>query len=121
MADSTQIPAATVDFQSKAPASYATVAAYEITIDVTAYAVGGSPRLDSPPATPDATASFTKFVEVVAGREVDILGVYLTDAGNFDVRWDRQRDTLKFIVMSTGTEVADAVDIGEVRLRVMTR
>lgn len=121
MADSTQIPAATVDFQEKAPAAFDTVAAYEFNIDITAYAVGGIPRLDSPPATPDATSSFTKFVELVVGREVDILGVELTDVNDLVVRWDRDRDTLKFIVMSTGLEVADAVDLGVLRLRAMTR
>lgn len=121
MADSTQIPAATVNFLDKVPASFDAVSAYEFTIDITSYAEGGIPRLDSPPATPDETSSFTKFVELVVGRQVDILGVSLTGLGNLDVRWDRERDTLMFIVMSTGAEVADAVDIGEVRLRAMTR
>jgi hypothetical protein len=123
MADSTQIEAGTPNFQDKVPASYDALSRYEVTVDVTAYAVGGFPRVDAPPATPDATSSFEKFVESLpsVAREVQVLDVQLTGAEAFVARWDRARDTVILLVAATGVEVADGVDCGELRLGIITR
>lgn len=121
MADSTQGAAGTPNEQRNRYPSSEPVAQLELTMDVSSYAVGGFPRKDVPPATPDATSSFNKFIESLVNREVLITGVEVTGAEAFHARYDTERDTVILLVAATGVEVANGVNVGDIRLRVQTR
>ena len=124
MANSTQAAAAApAEVLKNIPMSESCHITY-ITVDVSSYAVGGFPRMDTPPSTPDKTSSFKKFFEFVHEKEVGhILLVGIVSGAAVVARYDDVLDRIKLYQVDDATglleEVANAVDVGDVRLWVM--
>ena len=123
MADSTQVAAGTPTKALKNVPAFGDINTAIITMDVTSYAVGGFPRVDTPPATPDETSSFQKFFESLLGYTTqDIINVQLVSGAIVQARYDDLLDVVKLYNVDDATglllEVADAVDAGEIRLLV---
>lgn len=123
MADSTQVIAGTPNKVDINIPTHEAQHIHLVTVDVTSYAEGGFPRVDTPPDPIDATASFQLFFDSLIGYSTNaILGVDIVSGAAVVARYDDLLDTVKLFnvdpVVGDLVEIADAVDVGEVRLRV---